>query len=201
MSQNASSPHFQAVSTPRQSLTEGMIPTMGNLDLHGESDVTILHRWMNDPRVSHAWGEAGPQTHQEAFLQKALSSKHSFPVIGCWNGKPFGYFEIYWAKEDILGAYLGGDVGNWDRGLHVLVGEDEFRGAHRVHIWLSALVHYCWLADLRSNQVLLEPRVDNEKLLGYCHDVGFFKEREVTFPHKQSNLVKIKRDAWEKPVI
>lgn len=33
----------------------------------------------------------------------------------------------------------------------------------------------------------------------YCEAVGFFKEREVTFPHKQSNLMVIKRDAWVTP--
>jgi len=127
------------------------------------SDAELLHKWMNDERVSHFWGEAGPQSHQQEFLEKALSSQHSFPVIGCWDGKPFGYFEIYWVKEDILGKYLGGEVNDWDRGIHCLVGEQEFRGPHRVKIWLSALVHACWLADLRTNNVMLEPRIDNKK--------------------------------------
>ena len=128
-----------------------------------ELDVDILHRWMNDPRVDYSWGESGPRTHQEEFLRIGLKSKHSMPVIGCWDGKPFGYFEIYWVKEDRLAKYLGGEVDDWDRGIHCLVGEQEFRGAHRVNVWLSSLVHYCWLADLRTRCVMLEPRVDNEK--------------------------------------
>ena len=71
--------------------------------------------------------------------------------------------------------------------------------------------------------MVLEPRVDNEKyvlflfpllfilfldlLLMWCRlaqylmDVGFYKEREVSFPHKQSNLMRIQRDAWEGPVL
>lgn len=129
----------------------------------GPSDLDLLHKWMNDPRVNAAWGEAGPRSKQEAFLRNGLTSRHSFPVFGCWDGKPFGYFEIYWVKEDRLGRLLGGNVGNYDRGLHLLVGEQEFRGPHRVAIWLSALVHYCWLADMRTETVMLEPRVDNEK--------------------------------------
>lgn len=130
----------------------------------GPSDLEILHKWMNDPRVNAAWGEAGPITHQEEFLRHNLTSRHSFPVLGCWDGKPFGYFELYWVKEDRLGPLLGG-VDNYDRGIHLLVGEQEYRGAHRVAIWLSSLVHYCWLADLRTQTVMLEPRVDNEKYL------------------------------------
>lgn len=118
---------------------------------------------MNDPRVNKMWGEAGSISQQEEFLKRSLSSKHSFPLIGCWDGKPFGYFEVYWVKEDNLGKYIGGECGNWDRGLHVLVGEDEFRGPQRLRVWLSALVHFCWLSDLRTDCVMMEPRVDNTK--------------------------------------
>ena len=80
------------------------------------SDAELLHKWMNDPRVSHSWGEDGPLSHQEAFLASGLENKHSFPVIGSFDGKPFGYFEVYWVKEDRLGGYLGGNVGDYDRG-------------------------------------------------------------------------------------
>lgn len=147
---------------PQQPQSEAILPTLSSFEAH-HNDVELLHKWMNNDRVSHFWGEAGPQSHQEEFLHKGLSSRHSFPVIGCWDGKPFGYFEIYYVKEDILGRYLGGEVGDWDRGIHCLIGEQDFRGPHRVAVWLSALVHYCWLNDMRTNCVMLEPRVDNVK--------------------------------------
>ena len=65
----------------------------------------------------------------------------------------------------------------------------------------------------------MEPRVDNVKyathfivvevrmltslcrLKKYCEEVGFYKEGEVSFPHKQSSLLKIKRENWEQPFI
>jgi len=173
---------------------------MGSLGL-GLSDPEYLHKWMNEPRVSYFWGEAGPQAHQEEFLKNGLRNKNSFAVIGCWDGKPFGYFEIYWVKEDNVGKYMGGNVHDYDRGIHCLVGEEEFRGPQRVKIWLSALVHYCWLSDNRTETVIMEPRVDNETFARYCLDLGFHKEREISFPHKQANLMKIKRDAWEAPAL
>jgi RimJ/RimL family protein N-acetyltransferase len=126
------------------------------------SDLDTLNRWMNDPRVEAMWQVGGDRSVQENFLLQNLTSRHSFPVIGCWDGKPFGYFEIYWVKEDGLGRLLD-RVDNYDRGIHLLVGEQEFRGAHRVAIWLSALVHHCFLSDLRTETVYLEPRVDNTK--------------------------------------
>jgi N5-hydroxyornithine acetyltransferase len=137
--------------------------SLGTMNLYPR-DPDLLHSWMNEPRVSAFWGLEGPPEIQESFLAKGLSDRHSFPVIGCWDGKPFGYFEIYWVKEDPLGRYLASkDVNDWDRGFHALIGEQEFRGQHRVKVWLSALVHYCWLADPRTEKVLVEPRIDNEK--------------------------------------
>lgn len=158
---------------------------------------------------------------QTKFLEDVLSSRHSFPVFGCWDGKPFGYFEIYWVKEDKLGRLLGGDVGNYTRGIHALVGEEEYRGLPRVRAWISALVHYAWLADSRTEQVVLEPRVDNAKsvpgpaeivgegvmtdendrFIEYLKDAGFYKQGEVAFPHKQSAIMKIDRESWLAPTI
>ncbi|RMZ79896.1 hypothetical protein DV738_g2961, partial [Chaetothyriales sp. CBS 135597] len=138
------------------------LPTMASF-AERLCDIDLLHKWMNEPRVNNTWNMAGPKATQIKFLEDALSSRHSFPVFGCFDGKPFGYFEIYWVKEDNLGRLLGGEVGNYARGMHLLVGEQEFRGPHRVKVWLSALVHYCWLADLRTETVFLEPRVDNTK--------------------------------------
>ncbi|KAK5099803.1 hypothetical protein LTS08_005518 [Lithohypha guttulata] len=182
------------------SISIATLPTLANF-IERLPDTEILNKWMNDPRVNASWGEAGPLSHTIQFLTNALSSRHSFPVFGCFDGKPFGYFEIYWVKEDKFGRFLGGEVGNWTRGLHCLVGEQDFRGRHRVKVWLSALVHYCWLADMRTDQIMLEPRTDNEKFIEYLHDVGFYKKGEVSFPHKQSAVMKIDRDIWEAPFL
>ena len=66
-------------------------------------------------------------------------------------------------KEDASGRQLcGSETADWDRGVHVLVGEERFRGPGRVRVWLGALVHYCWLADGRTTRVVLEPRVDKQ---------------------------------------
>lgn len=148
---------------PNSGVSIATLPPLGNINIH-PCDTDLLHDWMNQPRVAAAWGASGPLATQEKFLAKALGSKHSFPAIGCWDGKPFGYFEIYWVKEDQLGRYVTGrESSHYDRGIHALVGEQEFRGPHRVKVWLSAMVHYCWLADSRTQRVLLEPRVDNQK--------------------------------------
>jgi len=43
--------------------------------------------------------------------------------------------------------------------------------------------------------------VVNSRMRRYCEEVGFYKEKEVTLPHKQSNLMKIRREAWTAPAL
>ncbi|KAH9908191.1 siderophore biosynthesis protein [Xylariomycetidae sp. FL2044] len=158
------------------------------------SDASLLQTWLSNPRVKAFWGE-----YHEKFLTTALQSRHSFPAIGMWDNVPFGYFEIYWVKEDPLGQYMGNDAGDFGRGVHVLVGEEWARG--RVPQWLSSIVHYCWQADYRTMNVYLEPRVDNHRFLQLLQEAGFSKERQLAFPHKQAWLCRLRRDAWEGPTL
>lgn len=126
-------------------------------DLCNMSDTELLEAWHSNPRVFAFWGEYTPQ-----FLANILNSRHSFPVIGLWDGVPFGYFELYWVKEDILGRYIGGaQADDWDRGIHVMIGEEWARG--RVMSWLTGLVHYAFIADYRTQSICMEPRVDNAR--------------------------------------
>lgn len=135
----------------------GPNPPSQQADLADLSDTSLLRKWMANPRVSAFWGGYSPH-----FLTQALSSKHSFPAIGMWDGVPFGYFEIYWVKEDPLGRYLGGsDAADWDRGIHVFIGEDWARG--RVQSWLTSLVHWAFCSDYRTMSICVEPRVDNKR--------------------------------------
>ncbi|WP_426757618.1 GNAT family N-acetyltransferase, partial [Pseudomonas aeruginosa] len=64
------------------------------------SDAERFTRWMNDPRVEYFWEQSGSLEVQIAYLERQLTSKHAFPLIGCFDDRPFSYFEIYWAAED-----------------------------------------------------------------------------------------------------
>ncbi|KAI0423848.1 acyl-CoA N-acyltransferase [Xylaria sp. FL1042] len=157
-------------------------------------DRSLLQSWLSKPRVSAFWGG-----YHENFLSDALKSQHSFPAIGLWDGIPFGYFEIYWAKEDALGRHMGNDADDFDRGMHVLVGEEWARG--KVATWLSSLVQWCWQADSRTMNVFLEPRVDNTRFIDHLQSSGFAKEKQLAFPHKQAWLCRLRRDAWDGPAL
>ncbi|KAH6616231.1 acyl-CoA N-acyltransferase [Chaetomium sp. MPI-SDFR-AT-0129] len=184
------------------SIAEQPVPYMGPIgpkppqqqSLRSQTDAALLESWHANPRVSHFWGQ-----YSQNLLPNALQSRHSFPVIGLWDGVPFGYFEIYWVKEDLLGRYVGSAVEDWDRGCHVLIGEEWARG--RVASWLSSLVHWIWCSDYRTANIWLEPRIDNERFIGHLEAEGFTKEKEITFPHKQAWVGRMRRETWEGPTL
>lgn len=153
-------PHISAATLAEPKYTAQSLDAEDTMQM---SDVQLLHKWMNLDRVSKFWGCTGPESTQAEFLRANLTSNNSFPAIGMWDGKPFGYFEIYWVKEDILGRHLSDRAGDFDRGVHVLVGEDEFRGKHRVKIWITSLAQWAFGHDYRTNAVVLEPRIDNTR--------------------------------------
>ncbi|KAI1811990.1 acyl-CoA N-acyltransferase [Poronia punctata] len=158
------------------------------------SDQVLLQSWLSAPRVSAFWGN-----YHDNFLSDALKSQHSFPAIGMWDGIPFGYFEIYWVREDRLGQYMGNEAQDFDRGLHVLIGEEWARG--KVAIWLSSLVQWCWQADNRTMNIYLEPRVDNQRFIHHLENSGFAKEKQIALPHKQAWLCRLRREAWNAPAL
>jgi acetyl CoA:N6-hydroxylysine acetyl transferase len=159
-----------------------------------ERDLDVFHRWMNDPRVARFWELEGSREDHARYLAKVLADAHMHPVFGGFDGQPFGYFEIYWAKEDRIAPYYA--VDDYDRGIHMLVGEDRFRGPHRVAAWLPSLVHFLFLDDPRTRNVVAEPRADNAKMIDYLQRTGFHKVKEFDFPHKRAALMVLPREVF-----
>lgn len=127
-----------------------------------QDDLRNLCDWMNDRDTSTDLIRRGSISVQDEFLEERLCSQNSFPLIGCLGKESFGYFETYWVLEDELGRLLG-DADLWDRALHCLIAKPSFRSGDKVKIWLSSLVHYCFLADARTQRVFADVKADNER--------------------------------------
>ncbi|KAJ5674902.1 uncharacterized protein N7477_004836 [Penicillium maclennaniae] len=88
---------------------------------------------INDPRVATGWKETGTLEDHREYLRRQHEDPHTPTVLGHFNDIPLSYYKIFWAKEDNVGArYASND---FDRGRHTLVGNDAFRGPHRVTAW------------------------------------------------------------------
>lgn len=156
-----------------------------------EQDAERFTRWMNTPRVNAFWEMAGPQAEQDKYLHKQLDSSYCYPLIGCFDDQPFGYFEVYWAAEDRIGRHYRWQP--FDRGLHMLVGEDAWRGAQFIRSWLRGLTHFLFLDEPRTQRVVAEPRYDNQRLFRHLPIAGYHTLKEFDFPHKRSRLVMSER--------
>jgi len=150
-----------------------------------------FNRWQNPPRVLAFWDEGGSLDDHRQYLEKLADDPHTLTLIGCFDDQPFAYFEAYWAKEDRIAPFY--DAGDYDRGIHMLVGEQAHRGPHKVASWLSALTDYLLQDDPRTRRIVAEPRADNDKMIGYMQAQGYARIKEFDFPHKRAALMVLER--------
>lgn len=159
-----------------------------------EADLGLFHRWMNDARVAAIWDEAGDLAKHRAYLEGLSADPHMLPLIGMVDGVPFAYFEVYWAKENRIAPFY--DAADHDRGWHVLVGEDAFRGRAYVATWLPCLMHFIFLDDARTQRIVGEPRSDHAQQLRNLERSGFARITTFSFPHKRAALVMLLRERF-----
>lgn len=159
-----------------------------------DEDLLRFNRWQNSRRVASFWEETGSLEKHRVYLQALFDDPRVLPLIGCIDDEPFAYFEAYWAKEDRIAPFY--QVGDFDRGIHMLVGEERHRGPHKVKAWLQALCHYLFLDDPRTTRIVSEPRYDNDKMVTYLQKHRFGKMKEFDFPHKRASLMVLRREAF-----
>ena len=150
-------------------------------------DVDLLTAWHATDRVNEGWRQRLSRQDQLAGMQQNEKNPYTIGLIGEWDGEPWGYVEIYYSKHSNLVDFY--TAGQHDRGFHALVGDERFRGPHRVRSWMGSVVHLMFLLDPSTQQCVSEPRLSNTKMVQYEMMVGGNVEKFVDFPHKRAALV------------
>jgi RimJ/RimL family protein N-acetyltransferase len=163
-----------------------------SLDVEG--DLPRFNRWQNHPRVAAFWQEEGDLEQHRTYLTALAADPRVLSLIGAFDEQPFAYYEAYWAKEDRIAPFYR--AADYDRGIHMLVGEDAHRGPHKVAAWLAALVHYLFLDEPRTQRIVCEPRADNARMIQHLQALGFARHMEFDFPHKRAALMVLEREAF-----
>lgn len=165
-----------------------------------KQDLDVFHQWMNHPKIAPIWELGKPKEELAEYLKGREKDPHIFSALGCFDDEPFGYFELYWTAEDRLGPYY--DADQYDRGLHLLVGNRNYLGRRYFYAWFTGLTHFMFLDDVRTQCVLGEPRADNRGLLQHMKIVPSYRvQKEFDFPHKRAALVECTRQRFFQQII
>lgn len=157
-----------------------------------ERDLPLYHRWMNDPRIEIIWGDGGDLQRHRRDLEERTVDPHVLPLIGYADDAPFGYFEVYWAKENRIGPHYRAD--DYDRGWHVAIGEEAYRGRAWITAWLPSLMHFIFLDDIRTQRIVGEPKASHSQQIRNLDRAGFAKIKHFDLPHKRALLVMLLRE-------
>ncbi|WP_232629745.1 GNAT family N-acetyltransferase [Methylobacterium sp. Leaf118] len=162
-----------------------------------EADLETFNRWMNLDSVAEFWNERGTLDQHRSYLTTIAADPHTISFFGCFDDAPFAYFEMYWAKEDRVAPFY--DADDYDRGLHLLVGDPRHQGPGKVEAWFRALSHYMFLDDPRTRRLIGDPRIDHVRWIEYMQKQGFVRLKAFDLPHKRSELIFIERETFFGP--
>lgn len=157
-------------------------------------DLDLFCAWMNDPVVAEFWEQAWPRARLAEYIEQRLADPHTIPAIGRFDGRPFAYYEIYWAREDRLGPYY--HAGDFDRGFHMAIGDPEVRHRRWGRQWFLSMAHYLFLDDPRTQRLVGEPRVDQARVRAWATSTPWEEWGEVHFPHKTAVLMVLTRERF-----
>jgi RimJ/RimL family protein N-acetyltransferase len=160
-----------------------------------ESDVELLHSWMNEKHVVPYWKLDLPLSDYKLHLQKFLKDDHQTLLIGEIDGVPVSYWESYLVKGDLIGNYYEFD--EYDQGIHLLIGHKAYLGKGYIYpLLLTILFHKFRVSE--TTKVIAEPDIRNEKMIHVFKKCGFIPIKEIELPDKTGLLMFCERGVFER---
>lgn len=161
-----------------------------------ERDLGRLHAWLGSEHVKPYWQLDLPLPAFRDRLVSKLSDDHLTPYVGCLDHVPMSYWECYRAAEnDVANHY---DAAPTDRGVHLLIGPEEYLGRGYARPLLRAVVAMQF-RDPETERVIAEPDARNDRAIAVFEDCGFEPRREFRFEEaeKDAVLVVCERERFE----
>lgn len=186
--------HPRRPPAPRGDVYARDLPALGvRFTLRGwqpAEDAARVARWFDEPRVRDGWPAAQPGAHGTA----PDADPHVTPLVGCFDGEPFAYFEAIWLKEDALAPHVA--ARDYDRALRMLVGDARWRGPHCIAGWLPSVVHYLFLDDPRTEAVGCAVPAGHARVADILARHGFARQRRLALADAQPLWMRTQREAF-----
>jgi RimJ/RimL family protein N-acetyltransferase len=157
------------------------------------ADTKLVHAWMNDPEVAAFWELAQPEERIAAYLREQLGSAHSTPYVGCVDGTPMSYWEVYRADLDPLRHHY--PARTRDAGVHLLLGPSAYRGRGLGAVLLRTVSDWLLRTDPYAERVVAEPDIRNERSVRAFERAGFRLLRQIDLPTKKAAFMVRERAA------
>jgi acetyl CoA:N6-hydroxylysine acetyl transferase len=155
--------------------------------LDPDADLDLVHGWMHQPHVVPFWHLDVPRAALRAYLESMAAAAHLEPLIGCVDGVPVSYWEVYWAARDALAGHYPAD--EHDQGVHLLVGPIELTSQGLGRRLLDAVAGWQLDREPRTRRVVAEPDVRNARMIHVFERCGFVREGELELPEKRAALM------------
>jgi RimJ/RimL family protein N-acetyltransferase len=155
--------------------------------LDPDADLDLVHGWMHQPHVVPFWRLDVSRDEIGAYLEGIAADHHVEPLIGCVDGDPVSYWEVYWAALDALAGHYS--AADHDQGVHLLIGPPERTGRGLGRRLLDAVVRWQLDREPRTERVVAEPDVRNRRMIHVFEQCGFVREADVDLPDKRAALM------------
>jgi RimJ/RimL family protein N-acetyltransferase len=155
--------------------------------LDPRDDLDLVHGWMHQPHVVPFWHLDVPRAELRAYLEGLADDPHVEPLIGCVDGVPASYWELYWAAQDPLAGHY--PAGDHDQGVHLLVGPPELTGQGLGRRLLEAVVGWQLDREPRTRRIVAEPDIRNARMIHVFERCGFLREGDLELPQKRAALM------------
>ncbi|KAH8111538.1 hypothetical protein DFH11DRAFT_1745722 [Phellopilus nigrolimitatus] len=132
-------------------------------------------------------GQEGQLGKQMEYVRGVVDDPHVLPLIMGWDVARMGYVELVCIKENHVAPYVPADTQDYDRGLHVLVGEDKFRMQAYPQTWFRSVTHYIFLAETRRRRSEARECRDRPHVRTSV-DAGMHLKTSFYFPYKHSMM-------------
>ncbi|MEX2575406.1 MAG: GNAT family N-acetyltransferase [Halofilum sp. (in: g-proteobacteria)] len=154
--------------------------------LNPEADARVVHGWVTSERARF-WGMQALSVGEVAqAYREIVSAPHSTAYIGMHDCCPAFLVEIYDPAGEPVGQCY--EPQPTDRGMHLLIAESQ-RPIHGFTWQVFTLVMDHIFRESRTDRVVVEPDVRNERIHAINRRAGFVYHRRIELPDKTAWLV------------